>query len=335
MDKEMLPKESTVEVEDKLVPCDFCGNNDFTFLYNSHDYLSFSPLTFKVMRCNRCDLVSLNPRPENIADYYGKYRKGYSKKDIFEFLVPNRIMKIKKYKKGGRILDVGCGQGGFLNTMLKDGWEIYGVELSKDACDFARETYGLNEINNCDLLSLDFPDNFFDVITLWHVLEHLGNPKDTLKMIYKILKEDGLLIVESPNFCSIQSRFFKDKWFSLDLPRHLYQFSPKILKKYLNETNFKIIKRDYIVNPRINFVSFKKSLLRWLGIQRAPKIKENDKLNNDANFRGDKIVWRLFRFSFDIFCLLISLFLNLTNCDDSFRVYCKKKEKDFPEIKGE
>ncbi|MDO9565591.1 MAG: class I SAM-dependent methyltransferase [Candidatus Desulfaltia sp.] len=327
MDKEMLPPKSTVELKNEMVACDLCGDNDFTFLYNSHDYLSFSPLIFELKKCEKCGLVGLNPRPENISDYYGKYRKGSIKKDIFEFLVPNRIKKIKKFKKGGRILDVGCGQGGFLNTMLKDGWEIYGVELSKDACDFARETYGLNEINNCDLLSLDFPDNFFDVITLWHVLEHLGNPKDTLKMIYKILKEDGLLLVESPNFCSIQSRFFKDKWFSLDLPRHLYQFSPKILKMYLKETNFKIIKRDYIVNPRINFISFKMSLLRWTGIQRAPKIEENDKLNTDTDSRKDKIAWKLFRFSFNIICLLISLFLNLINCDDSFRVYCKKTSR--------
>ena len=323
----MLPKESTVKIEDELIPCDFCGNNDFTFLYNSHDYLSFSSLTFKVMRCKRCGLVNLNPRPENIADYYGKYPKGSGTKDSFEFLVPDRIKKIKKFKKGGRILDVGCGQGGFLNTMLKDGWEIYGVELSRDACDFAREKYGLKEINNCDLLSAVFPDNFFDVITLWHVLEHLGKPQDTLRKIYNILKEDGLLIIESPNFCSIQSRFFKDKWFNLDLPRHLYQFSPKILKRYLEKTNFKIIKKDYIVNPRINFISFKMSLLRWTGIQRAPKIEENDKLNTGTDSRKDKIAWKLFRFSFNIICLLISLFLYLINCDDSFRVYCKKTSR--------
>ncbi len=314
------------KMDDKLewVLCDFCGEKDFKHLFNGSDYLSFSPLTFELKMCNRCGLVNLNPRPENIAGYYGTYRKGSTKKDIFEFLAPNRIKKIKEFQKSGRVLDVGCGQGGFLNTMLKDGWEIYGVELSKDACDFAQETFGLKEIYNCDLLSLDFPDNFFDIITLWHVLEHLGKPLDTLKKINRMLKEDGLLIIESPDFYSIQSRFFKDKWFNLDLPRHLYQFSPKMVQKYLEKTNFKIIKRDYIVNPRINFISFKMSLLRWLGVHRAPKIEENDTLPTDVNFRKDQIVRRLFRFSINIFCLLLAIFLNLIHCDDSFRVYCKK-----------
>ena len=158
----------------KSISCDLCKGNDFKHLFSGRDYLSFSPLTFELKKCNRCGLVSLNPRPEDITDYYRNYRKGPIKKDGFEFLASNRIKKIRKFKKSGRILDIGCGQGGFLHSMAKDSWETYGVELSKDACDVARETYGLKDIYNGDLLSSDLPDNFFDIITLWHVLEHLG-----------------------------------------------------------------------------------------------------------------------------------------------------------------
>lgn len=308
----------------EYIECDLCGQNDFSLLFNGSDYLSFSPLIFKVKKCRNCGMVGLNPRPKNISSFYGEYRKGSSGKDIFEFLSPNRIKKVEKFKKRGKILDIGCGQGGFLNTMKENGWKTYGVELSKEACEFARQTYGLRNINNDDLLSVDFPDNYFDVVTLWHVLEHLREPLSTLSKIYKILKKDGILIIESPNFHSLQSRVFKDKWFNLDLPRHLFQFSPATSIHYFNKTNFKIIQTDYFVNPRINFISLKKSLLRNFGILRVPKMVRTTKLNLHTDSHRYKLIKKLFSFTLNIFCLIISIFLNLAGCDDSFRVYCKK-----------
>jgi 2-polyprenyl-3-methyl-5-hydroxy-6-metoxy-1,4-benzoquinol methylase len=302
-----LLEKLNLETQVEYIECDLCGQNDFNLLINGNDYLSFSPLIFKVKKCRNCGLVGLNPRPKNIANFYGEYRKGPSGKDTFDFLSPNRIKKIGKFKENGKILDIGCGQGGFLNTMKKNGWETYGVELSKEACEFARQNYGLENIKNEDLLSIDFPDNYFDVVTLWHVLEHLREPLYTLKKIYKILKKDGILIIESPNFQSIQSRVFKEKWFNLDLPRHLFQFSPATSIHYFNKTNFKIIKRDYFVNPRINFISFKKSLLRSTGILRVPKMVPATKLNLQTNSPRYKLIKRLFSFALNFFCLVISI----------------------------
>jgi 2-polyprenyl-3-methyl-5-hydroxy-6-metoxy-1,4-benzoquinol methylase len=307
------------------IKCDLCGSDEFSLLFNGSDYLSFSPLVFELKKCKKCGLVNLNPRPENITYFYEDYRKGPSGNDIFDFLAPNRIKKIEKFKNQGVILDIGCGQGGFLSAMKKNGWETYGVELNKEACNFARYTYGLENINNNDLLSTDFPDNFFDVVTLWHVFEHLRKPQDTLKKIYKILKVDGLLIIESPNFNSLQSRVFKDRWFNLDLPRHLYQFSPAILKQYFNKTNFTIIKRDYFVNPLINLVSLKKSLLRSTGVLRAPNSDQAVESSSTSYLHRYRLSRKIFSFALNIGCLLISTTLNLIGCDDSFRVYCQKK----------
>jgi len=313
-----------MEVKDKLIVCNLCGNNEFTFLFNGHDYLFFSPLVFQLMKCNKCGLVCLNPQPANIINYYDAYRKENLKKDAFLFLSPDRVKKIKKFKNSGKILDIGCGKGEFLFDMSREGWDVYGCDIYPNACDLAKKEFGLKNIYNDDLLSLNFPENSFDVITLWHVLEHLTKPLETLKKINQILKDDGVLIIESPDFSSIQSKFFKSKWFALDLPRHLFQFSPKTLEKILKLANFKIFKRDYIVNPRITFISFKKSLLRYLGIERFLNKDESEESIITTHFRKAKILWRLSRSVFNLFCVLFSLFLALIHCEDSFRVYCKK-----------
>ena len=307
-----------------MIECNFCNKNEFNFLFKGHDYLSFSRNNFKVKQCKNCGIISLNPRPKDMMPFYSKYHSGDLAKDSFSFLSKDMVKLTKRSKRNGKVLDIGCGKGKFLFNMKKTGWDVYGNELSSSSCEYAKNEFGLKNVFNGDLLSLDLPANFFDLITLWHVLEHLDKPHDTLNKIYKLLKENGLLIIESPNFCSIQSRIFKDKWFSLDLPRHLYQFSPSTLKKCLNKSRFEIVKRDYIVNPRINFVSFKISLLRWLGIQRLPKILHSNKFNANVDLINNKTSPKFLRFLFNFGCLIISLYLNLTGCDDSFRVYCKK-----------
>jgi ubiquinone/menaquinone biosynthesis C-methylase UbiE len=222
-------------------------------------------------------------------------------------------------------LDIGCGAGGFLLDMQKEGWDVYGCDISPDSCEKSKNAAGLKNIYNEDVLSLNLPENFFDVITLWHVLEHLTKPKDTLIKVNKLLKDDGILIIESPDFSSIQSKFFKSKWFPLDLPRHIYQFSPKTVKKLLNSVNLEILRKDYIINPRISFVSLKKSLLRYLGINKYLTEEEAKETTSSVDdFNKTSVRWKFFRYIFNYVCLFLSLFLVLIHCEDSFRVYCKK-----------
>jgi len=313
---------------EKLEKCNLCGSEKFIFLFEGHDYLSFSPLAFKVRRCSRCGLVCVNPRPENIIPYYREYRKRSPEleKDIFHFLSSNRLKKIKKYKKGGRILDVGCGSGKFLFEMSKEGWEVYGNDISDVACDNVRKEFGLKNIYHGELLALKFPEKFFDVITLWHVLEHLEKPRETLEKIHRILKDDGLLVIESPDFSSPQSIFFKDKWQALELPRHLYHFSPKTLRKLLKSAKFEIVKEDYFTDSRISFVDLKVSLVRWLGIEKLPNRAQFKESEISAYFRQAKTLWRFTRFIFNWMCLLFSRFLNFISWRDMLRVYVRKMD---------
>jgi len=312
--------------EMEWVKCNLCGSEDFSLLFKGRDYRYFSPLAFKVMRCKRCGLVCLNPRPKEIIHYYAE-RKEVIEKDYFLFLDPDRIKKVKGLKKRGRILDIGFGHGYFLFDMSKEGWQVYGNELSKTGYDFARNRLGLENIYNSDLLSLNFPENFFDVVTMWHTLEHMKKPQEILRRINRLLKDGGVLIVECPNFSSLQSRFFKEKWYALDLPRHLYQFTHRVLERLLKLASFEIYKRDYVANPRISFISLKKSLLSWLAIRRAPNREEIEESTTITNLRKSKILWRLVRFVFNLICLLLSLFLISVNSDSCSRVYCKKIER--------
>jgi 2-polyprenyl-3-methyl-5-hydroxy-6-metoxy-1,4-benzoquinol methylase len=326
----MSDNENVMEAREKLkwVKCNLCGSEDFALLFEGHDCLSFSPLIFKVRQCSRCGLVCLNPRPENIIHYYREYHKRSPEpeKDIFHFLSSNRVKKIKRFKKRGRILDIGCGFGNFLFQMSKEGWEVYGNDISQVACDSARTKFGLKNIYDGELLALNFPENFFDVITLWHVLEHLETPRETLQKIHRILKDDGLLIIESPDFSSPQSIFFKDKWQALELPRHLYHFSPKTLRKLLKSAKFEIVKEDYLTDSRVSFVDLKVSLVRWLGIEKLPNRDQLKESEISAHFRRAKILWRFTRFMFNWMCLLLSRFMNFINWRDMFRVYGRKMD---------
>ena len=325
MDKKNLQKKSVVKQQFEWVACDLCGSENFSLLFKGNDYRHFSPHTFAVCKCSQCGLVCLNPRPKSMANYYRRnYNIKLLKKDAFTWLVPNKAKKIKKLKKSGRILDIGCGRGEFLLKMHKAGWKVYGNDISKDACDYIRIELHLKNLYNGEPLSLNLPKNYFDVITLWHVLEHLEKPRETLEKINKLLKDNGTLVIECPNFSSIQRIFFKDKWQALELPQHIYQFTPKIITKMLKLTGFEIYKEDFFIDPRVSFIDMKKSILRWIGIQKPIKNSKNEELNLNSGSQTNKLIWRFLRFIFNVSCLSISVFLNCINCKDLFRVYCKK-----------
>jgi len=135
--------------------------------------------------------------------------------------------------EGGNLLDVGCGNGSFLHEMaISFHCKVYGVDVSKLAAKAAKENYQIDVFTGT-ILELPFPDNHFDVITAWAYLEHVNNPSEVLLKISRLLKEDGVCIISTPNYRSFNSRLFKDKWFHLDCPRHLYIYSPDTITKLL------------------------------------------------------------------------------------------------------
>ncbi len=236
----------------QTVPCNYCGSSNSRPVNHGRDLLLNRDGDFHLVECVECGLVYQNPQLtlKELAPYYPVNYLPYSEsngqeKSTIQKLSNNhlenrRVKLISKHRDQiGKVLDIGCSTGTFLNQMRQNGWDAYGVETSLHASEYARTHFGL-DVTTSTLGETDFPDEFFDVVTMWDVLEHVNDPKETLRQIARILKPGGLLLVSVPNPESMGAKVFRDVWVGWDRPRHLHIFSPKVIKKYLNATGFKL-----------------------------------------------------------------------------------------------
>jgi SAM-dependent methyltransferase len=260
--------------------CIVCGANRPEYLYSSFDRLCGTPGKFDIVTCSVCGFVYLNPRPpenDSIKLYPRQYysflkwneevnfvRAFYRKikwRALSRFNL-TRFPGVPKFMEKGRILDFGCGSGEILGILKRVGWETYGIEINNEAAEYARSRD--LKVYSQELKSIGFPDGHFDVIRISSVLEHLYDAPQILKEFHRILKNEGQLLVICPNFESFSSRLFKERWFHLDAPRHLYHFTPKSLSRFLNDHRFQIISIrscgsggilgsvDYLLNEKKN-----------------------------------------------------------------------------------
>jgi SAM-dependent methyltransferase len=138
-----------------------------------------------------------------------------------------------------RLLDFGCGAGGFLMQMAKHGWDVCGIDVSEDSVRRLRDEMGIKALAG----SLPHPDLIpasFDVITMWHALEHVHAPAEVLREAHRLLSPGGKLIIAVPNIDSLAFRWFQSAWFGLDLPRHLTHFAPWTLHLMLEKAGFRV-----------------------------------------------------------------------------------------------
>ena len=168
---------SVPPVEFESVPCDFCGNNESAKLFSGPDRLLYLPGEFTVVRCSQCGLIRQNPRPtsQTIGFYYPANYEPYTIAIDDEpstwhrwdrrYGMSKRLRAIERYKRGGRLLDVGCASGNFLHEMDRTGrWQVEGVEPNLEVADYARQRFGL-KVYASRLTELDLPSASFDVIT--------------------------------------------------------------------------------------------------------------------------------------------------------------------------
>ena len=191
----------------------------------------------------------MNPRPaeEEFAKFYPEafyVEPGLISRVISDFLNMLKYREVGHFKKTGRILDVGCGGGGLLFGFKTRGWQTYGVDTSKKACRLAGSTLGGN-VFNCTLKTCFFPDKYFDVVFLKHVIEHMPCPNEELVEISRILKDDGIIFVYTPNIDSYQFEVTGDKWLHLDVPRHLIFYSPNTISMLLRNVGLEVVKIRY------------------------------------------------------------------------------------------
>jgi 2-polyprenyl-3-methyl-5-hydroxy-6-metoxy-1,4-benzoquinol methylase len=238
------------------IKCALCGSGKYTLLLQAKDYrLHTTEQVFDLVCCLRCGLVYLNPRPdkEELAKFYPPAfyaQPTVTSKFFSDFLHSIKLREVSHLKNGGRILDVGCGEGGLLSAFKARGWEVYGLDTSETATKLSQKRIGEQYVFNCELRDSNFPDNFFDVITLNHVLEHISYPNEELHEISRILKNDGVLHLSVPNIDSFQFKICREKWVHLDLPRHLYHYSPSTIRAMLQKNNFDVMRLSY---PPLDF----------------------------------------------------------------------------------
>ncbi|KKO18984.1 MAG: class I SAM-dependent methyltransferase [Candidatus Brocadia sp.] len=226
----------------KYVNCNLC-NADDTFLVTTQN-------GYKIVRCKSCGLVYVNPRPDNEAlkHLYDEYhqRNGKDVNDWAKLMGKNfkeiLLFLNKALPDKGKLLDIGCGYGHFIEIMKQQGWSVYGIDLSPKVLLYAKEK-GLDVLET-SIDDVSVPDEYFDVVTAFYVLEHVTNPLHVLKNMYKMLKPCGILVLRVPHTTPIIRilSFFRIKNNLYDTPYHLFDYSPEIIIQLLKKAGFSSVK---------------------------------------------------------------------------------------------
>jgi 2-polyprenyl-3-methyl-5-hydroxy-6-metoxy-1,4-benzoquinol methylase len=170
------------------------------------------------------------PPPDRMGEHYGEdYDRSVSTAGEDPNRWTDRLKELSKHKSGGAILDLGCSAGGFLEGLKGSNWDLYGIEMSEVVADKARSRTGAKVFVG-DILEAPFSPGSFDAITCFHVLEHLYQPREVLAKVSDWLKPGGIFYMMVPNIDSAGRRIFGSYWYALELPRHLFHFSPKSLR---------------------------------------------------------------------------------------------------------
>ncbi len=230
--------------------CRFCGyGGEFKSRFENWD--RFSNETFIIQECRQCNCGRTEAGPAlELERYYPKAYYGtanrrfsHSVERLVGLFRESRARFIKRFARdaASKILDIGCGRGLMLNHLQREGWTCFGIEFSEESSLPAKQLIGERIRVVPRVSGLDFDTESLDVVSLWHVLEHLSEPDLVVRESKRILRRDGLLVIEVPNFASLQAKLSGKSWIYLEAPRHLYHISPKGLCSLLASNGFSVV----------------------------------------------------------------------------------------------
>jgi hypothetical protein len=230
--------------------CPVCSESKFTPFIECVDY-TVSKKKFNIVKCEACDFHFTNPIPvaEEIGEYYksesyishsssnkGLINKIYQK--VRTYTLKQKVKLIQSQTNGLDHLDIGAGTGHFINATALAGFNTLGLEPDEDARTLANSAFKVNIQPLDELHKLE--NNSRDVITMWHVLEHVYDLQKDVKKMTSILKEDGVMIVAVPNRNSYDAIKYKEFWAAYDLPIHLYHFVPNDMRNLFGQFNMEV-----------------------------------------------------------------------------------------------
>ena len=295
--------------------------------------------SYDIYECDQCEIAMLNPFATDIelAKLYscGNYRTAKGKRFgyIIETLIHlGRIKKRKRihqFIKTGKILDIGCGRGLFLDVMRRGGWDTIGTEFNEETASYAINTYGLKILPG-DIAQHKLPAESLDAININQVLEHLKNPDKVLEESHRLLRKGGILIISVPDLRSPQFAIGKENWFLLDLPFHLFHFTEEGLSELLRKNEFKVkhIKRFSL---ELNPFSWLQTLLNISGVRfnllydllKSSELRDGD--IETINLREIIATFLLLPIYFPIALILSVLESLILKRGGSVEIYAEKK----------
>lgn len=246
---------------ENLENCPVCGHQKSNKLFSCKDYVA-SGENFDVVACINCTLQYTNPRPsfKEIGPYYqSKNYVSHAGQDkgnmgltyriydlVSKYNIGRKLRQIKEYHKGGKLLDLGCGLGYFLNGVKQDKtFDCTGADVSNEAIEYVDKTFGIKVVNEEELHQL--PDNSFDIITQWHVMEHVHKLEERMVFLKRVLKEDGTMFIAVPNSGSFDAKYYKEYWDGYDVPRHIFHFTRKSFSTLMEKNGFKVVSQRAMI----------------------------------------------------------------------------------------
>lgn len=233
--------------------CPVCGSPDIKNVLSVKDY-TVSNKTFVIAECNSCSLRFTQDVPDaaSIAPYY-KSENYISHTNTSKGLINRLYQSVRKRTlkqkrrlierasgiKKGRLLDVGSGTGAFANEMQQAGWQVTGLEPDADARAVGKQSYNIDLADIGQFYQLR--ESSYDIITMWHVLEHVHDLQGYIAKLKLLLTENGKLFIAVPNYTSKDAAAYKEQWAAYDVPRHLYHFSPRSMQVLMEKHGLRIL----------------------------------------------------------------------------------------------
>lgn len=251
--------------------CPVCESSSFKVHLSARDADGMFNAPFNLLRCDLCGFIFLGEVIKSDSLYTEAYYRNPKAflGPLFDFalhiFILDRIKLIERYRKApGKILDIGCGDGSFLMAIKEKGWDALGIDTSAAGRGYMADKK--LPILKGNFLDADISPESMDAVTYWYSFEHLANPVEYLEKTYRTLKKGGILVISVQNIESLQALFSGDKWFHLDIPRHILHFSPSTLRKALLNSGFEILTIDHR-SLQMNIFGWYQSLFNLLCCQ--------------------------------------------------------------------